>query len=386
MTEKGPAEKDQRRLIVHIVFRFDYGGLENGLVNLIHGTSGSGLRHTVIALTDATSFAERLPADVPVHCLGKRPGKDPAAYLRLYRLLRRLKPHVVHTRNIGTLDCALIAFVARVPIRVHGEHGWDVFDPDGSNRKYRLMRRVLSLFVHRIVTVSDDLRCWLVQTVGIPDTKVQHICNGVDTGRFRPRSERDRSVVPAQCTANGGVVVGSVTRFSAIKDPMNLVEAFVALSAVTAESGQAATLVMVGDGELHERARNRLAEAGLSGRAWLPGSRDDVPELLRSLDLFVLGSLKEGISNTILEAMASGLPIIASDAGGNAELINPGVNGELVPPGDRGGLARRLAAYIGDPDLRKTHGKASRARALSQFSLDGMIDKYRSMYFDLLTQ
>ena len=131
-------------LVVHIVVRFDYGGLENGLVNLINRMPSSCARHTVIALTAATEFASRIESDgVQVYAIGKRPGKDPAAYVRLYKLLRRLRPDVVHTRNLGTLDCQVVALLAGVRRRVHSEHGWDTTDQEGRSRKYRALRRVL---------------------------------------------------------------------------------------------------------------------------------------------------------------------------------------------------------------------------------------------------
>jgi sugar transferase (PEP-CTERM/EpsH1 system associated) len=362
------------------VFRFDYGGLENGLVNLVNGSANARFRHAIVALTESTEFRNRLREPVPVFAIGKRPGKDPAAYWRLYKLLRTLKPAAVHTRNIGTLDCALVAFLARVPVRIHGEHGWDVFDPDGTNPKYRLLRRTLARFVQMFVTVSDDLRKWLVTVVGIPAAKVTRICNGVDAQRFRPAADGEQRDLPPELGATGGVVVGSVTRFSAIKDPLNLVEAFIRVRSSGTPAARSLRLVMVGDGELREAALARLEEAGAASAAWLPGSRDDVAALMRCMDIFVLGSLREGVSNTILEAMATGLPVIASDTGGNVELIERGETGMLVPPGDRDALAAAIAAYANDAPLRRRHGERARARAVTQFSTEAMLAGYRSLY------
>src|SRR5690606_27113430 len=167
-TQMSRARNTARHMIVHIVHRFDYGGLENGVVNVINETSGLGLRHAVVTLTEATDFSRRLLGDVSVYAIGKRPGKDLRAYMRLFRLLRELRPAVVHTRNVGTIDCSLIAFLAGVPARVHGEHGWDVYDPDGTNPKYQRIRRIFGRFVNRFVTVSEDLCNWLVSNVGLP--------------------------------------------------------------------------------------------------------------------------------------------------------------------------------------------------------------------------
>ncbi|MEL7185048.1 MAG: TIGR03088 family PEP-CTERM/XrtA system glycosyltransferase [Pseudomonadota bacterium] len=360
--------------VTHIVFRFDYGGLENGVVNVITGLQEESMRHSVIALTQATEFAARLPDGVDVHSLGKKPGKDFGSYFRLFKLLRKLRPDIVHTRNMGTMDCALVAFLARVPVRIHGEHGWDVFDPDGTNPKYRLIRRILHCFVQRIVTVSDDLKQWLVSVVQIPPGKVQQICNGVDVKRFAPTASDGTN------SADDAIVIGSVTRFSAIKDPMNLVEAFIQLQDRDVCQGMTCRLVMLGDGELHAKAVARLEAAGLSEFVSLPGSRDDVADALRRMDIFVLGSLREGISNTVLEAMATGLPVIASDTGGNRELIVNGETGALVPPGDRAALAAAIAEYLIDTKRRRQHGAESRERAVSQYSIQTMVDNYRALY------
>lgn len=370
---------DPRPLIAHVVFRFDYGGLENGLVNLVNRLPAEQFRHAVIALTQASDFARRIRREgATVHALHKRPGKDPQAYWRLFRLLRSLRPAIVHTRNFGTLDCTLTAGLARVPCRIHGEHGWDVYDPDGERHKYRLARRGLSPLIDEFVAVSRDLEHWLVERVGISARKVIHICNGVDTNRFRPAARASRSRVPEDWRRPEIVVIGTVTRFAQIKDPLNLVRAFIELR--REPIGRCARLLMVGDGELKGEAEALLKSAGAHDAAWLPGAREDIPELLREVDIFVLGSKREGISNTILEAMASGLPVVATATGGNRELVRDGVSGRLVPPGDLGALARTLCEYVGDAARREAHGRAARVLTEQEYSLDKMIGSYGVLY------
>jgi sugar transferase (PEP-CTERM/EpsH1 system associated) len=364
---------DMRPLIAHIVFRFDYGGLENGVVNVVNGLPEQLFRHAIIALTEASEFRDRIRRrDVSVHALGKRPGKDPAAYVRLFRLLKQLRPAITHSRNLATLDSAVVASLAGVPHRIHGEHGWDVYDPDGTSRKYRALRRLASPAIARFVTVSRELERWLTNDVGISAAKVTRICNGVDTEKFLPARPRGGRFPP------DSVVIGSVTRFAAIKDPLNLVRAFVA--ARRDPAGSRLRLVMVGDGPLKADAGRMLQDAGLAGDAWLPGSRDDVAQLLRELDVFVLGSLREGISNTVLEAMSSALPVIASRTGGNLELIDDGVTGRLVAPGDSGALAQALLAYAREPSMRTGHGAAGRARVEKEYSLHRMLRDYEGLY------
>ncbi|HEY7739919.1 MAG TPA: TIGR03088 family PEP-CTERM/XrtA system glycosyltransferase [Steroidobacteraceae bacterium] len=365
---------DRRPLIAHVVFRFDIGGLENGVVNLINGLPENEFRHAVIALTEASDFRERIGrSDVAVHALGKRPGKDPAAYWRLYRLLRQLRPAIVHTRNLGTLECAAVAALAGVPYRIHGEHGWDVHDPDGKVWKYRVLRKLLNPFIHQFVTVSRDLQQWLLTQVGIAPAKVWHICNGVDTQRFRP--------APAARADRGNiVVVGSVLRFEPIKDPLNLVRAFLKARRELAGRRVDLRLMVAGDGPLRAQALKLLVADRAAAAVFMPGARNDIPDFLRALDVFVLGSQREGISNTVLEAMASGLPVIATATGGNLELIAANVNGRLVPTGDSNALSQAIVAYAEDAQLRREQGRASRVRAESEYSLTRMLKDYRLLY------
>ncbi|MEX2123362.1 MAG: TIGR03088 family PEP-CTERM/XrtA system glycosyltransferase [Woeseia sp.] len=374
-----------RPLIAHIVFRFDYGGLENGLVNLINRMPDDEYGHCIISLTEASDFQKRIQKPgVTVHCLEKRAGKDFKSYLRLYRLFRKLKPTIVHTRNLGTLECLFVAWLARAPVRIHGEHGWDIYDPDGSRRKYRLLRQFMARFIDRFVAVSDELAEWLATTVGIPEARIVRICNGVDTGKFHPREKPDHENLPVDIFPEGCVIVGSVTRFSPIKDPLNLVKAFIELQNRPKRAVNNSRLLMIGNGELHGEAQNRIRDAELQSSAWLPGSRDDIPDMLRKMDIFVLGSLREGISNTILEAMASGLPVIATATGGNLELIVEGETGKLVPSSDSKALADAINVYATDADTRRRHGKRARERACEQFSLAVMVNSYLRLYRDAL--
>lgn len=386
-----------RPLIVHIVFSFDYGGMENGLVNLINRLPADRFEHAIIALSNVSEFRNRLQRDdVRMFALGKRPGNDLGVYARLWRLLRQLRPAIVHTRNWGTFDCNVIAWLAGVPARVHGEHGWDVHDPDGANRRHQQVRRLLGPLLRRFITVSEDLRRYLVDRVGIDTRRVTHICNGVDTERFHPRATSTEAAVAAAAAVEaraqcgfpvasfppGCLVIGTVSRFSAIKDPQNLVRAFIELHATLGQT-LPLRLCMIGDGPLRADCLRILAENGLAEHAWLPGARDDIPELLRAMDLFVLGSLREGISNTILEAMASGLPVIATRTGGNPELIIDGQTGSLVPVGDASALAEALATYVRTPALRQRAAQQARQAAVDEYSLATMTQRYLDVYKQL---
>ena len=141
---------------------------------------------------------------------------------------------------------------------------------------------------------------------------------------------------------------------------------------------------MVGDGPLRDRVELVLGSAGLREQAWLPGERSDVPDILRGLDCFVLPSLSEGVSNTILEAMATGLPVVATRVGGNPELVDDGVTGRLVPSADSEAMATAILAYFDDPATARQHARAARQAAVQRFSLDRMVRDYLSLYDGLL--
>ena len=378
--------RDPRPLIAHVVHRFDVGGLENGVVNLINRLPAGDFRHAVVALTEITAFRDRVARDdVTFHPIGKGDGHGFKVYPALYRLFRALRPAIVHTRNLAALEATVPAAIAGVPVRIHGEHGWDVADLVGSSRKYRLLRRIYRPFVHRYVALSQGLESYLIDAVGVPPARVARICNGVDTARFAPARDGARAPIAGSPFNHPDLwVVGTVGRLQHVKDPVTLARAFVRALALVPGAAQRMRLAIVGDGALRAEVEDVLAKARAAHLAWLPGERADVPACLRGLDCFVLPSRAEGISNTILEAMATGLPVIATNVGGNPELIEEGVTGVLVPPEDPEALAREIVACFRAPQLAAARGRGGRARAEQLFSLDGMVRRYGELYRDLL--
>jgi sugar transferase (PEP-CTERM/EpsH1 system associated) len=385
-TMRSPAA-DPRPLVAHVLHRFDVGGLENGVVNLINRLPADRFRHAVIALTEVSDFRRRVQRDdVTFHALNKPPGQGLRVAPKLVRLLREIAPAVVHTRNLGALEMTLPAAWAGVPVRVHGEHGWDSHDPDGSRRRFRLVRRVYRPFVHHYVALSRQLQSYLVDAIGVPPPRVELICNGVDTARFQPAAGGREPIAGSPFDAPDLWLVGSVGRLQPIKDPLLLARAFVRALEIAPAARARLRLVVAGDGALRAALEQSLQQAGVASLAWLAGERDDVPALLRGLDAFVLPSRAEGISNTILEAMASGLPIVATDVGGNRDLIEPGLTGTLVPAGDVESMARALLDDLADPDGARQRGRNARMAAQRRFSLDGMVSAYGDLYERLLAQ
>ncbi|MBK7814113.1 MAG: TIGR03088 family PEP-CTERM/XrtA system glycosyltransferase [Rhodocyclaceae bacterium] len=375
---------DARPLVVHVMYRFDVGGLENGVVNLINRMPAEAYRHAVLALTEVTDFRRRIARDdVEFISLAKPPGHLWWLYPRLFRLFRQLRPAIVHSRNLAALEVAVPAWAAGVPVRIHGEHGRDVGDLEGLNKTYQWLRRLYNPFVTHFIALSRDLENYLLDPVGIARRKVVQIYNGVDAERFHPA---DGLPIIDGCPFRRPQhwLVGTVGRMQTVKDQTLLARAFVRALAREPALRQRLRLVMVGEGPLRAQAQEMLDAAGVADLAWLPGERHDVPDIVRGLDCFVLPSLAEGISNTILEAMASGLPVIATRVGGNPELVLEGETGRLVPVGDVEALASALIDDAHAPEADRAAGLAGRWQVERRFSMDSMVAAYRGLYDELL--
>jgi sugar transferase (PEP-CTERM/EpsH1 system associated) len=372
---------------MHVVHRFDTGGLENGVVNLINHMSRGAYRHMVVSLTDVTDFRNRLqPNNVECIALHKPPGHGAMLYSRLWRLLRQHRPAIVHTRNLAALEMQAAAWAARVPARIHGEHGRDVEDLDGNSRRHQRVRRLYSPFVHRYVALSQDLANYLADRVGIAPTRVEQIYNGVDAERFCPPLGGPQPIAGAPFGAPRHWLIGTVGRMQTVKHQTLLARAFVRLLELQPALCGRARLVMVGDGPLRSQAQAILAEAGVAHLAWLPGELAAVPAVMQGLHCFVLPSLAEGVSNTILEAMASGVPVIATDVGGNAELVTHGVTGEVVPSDDVDAMAAALLRQATDPTQADAMGLAGRVEVERRFSLQAMVSAYHALYDQALRE
>lgn len=379
-----PDEASRRTRILHVVHRFGVGGMENGVVNLINGLPPEFAEHIVVALTEVdAAFARRVRrTDTRFIALDRPPGQTARIFPRLYRLVRELQPTIFHTRNVGTLETQLVAWWAGVPVRLHGEHGWDVADLIGTNRRLHRLRRLMRPFVHRQIALSAPTHRYLAQRVGVPADRISEICNGVDVNRFAPASDRAalriRLTLPG--TSADTFLVGAVGRLAAVKNLPLLLRAFALARTRSDGFRHSARLVLVGDGPERRALAGLIEELALESCCHLAGARDDVPQWLQALDLLCLPSLAEGISNAILEAMASGVPVVATDVGGNAELIRNGMTGWLVPSQDVEALTTRLLAGFADRSTLVRAGAAARQLAVTQFSLERMISTYHQVY------
>ena len=385
MVQSLTKELQQPPLIAHVIYRLGVGGLENGLINLINQMPTDNYRHMIICLKGSTQFSERLKRkDVQIIDLKKKDGQDWPSFFTFYRLLREYKVDIVHTRNLAAIEYQVPAFLAGVKYRVHGEHGWDTFDPEGNNKKYQCLRRLLSPLIQVFIPLSLHLQAYLTDKVKIPEHKIIRICNGVDTEKFYPEKTKHQLVDCPLPFAESNVYIGTVGRMHGVKDQMTLVNAFIFLMQTHTELTGQVYLLLIGDGPLRAQAIELLEKHQLLQYVWLPGERQDIAEIMRMLDIFILPSQAEGISNTILEAMATGLPVIATSVGGNPELVDENNTGFLVPPENPEAMANVMYTLIVDKQKRKTQGENAVQRVQENFSIQAMVNEYTNIYDSLV--
>jgi sugar transferase (PEP-CTERM/EpsH1 system associated) len=361
---------DPRLHIAHVVLSLQPGGLENGVVNVVNGLDADRFRSTVICLKQAGEFAQRLKAPgTTVHTMGLQPGNDWGLPWRLSRLLRREGVDVVHTRNAESFFYgAAAAKLGGIRHLVHSEHGRTF---DDKPARFRL-QRLLSSGADAIFTVSEQLKRDLCVHVGLAPRKVEVLYNGVDLSRFG--STRREAARVALGLAKDTIVVGSVGRLVSVKNYALLIRAL-------RDPGLAkVSTILIGEGPERAALEQQIQSDGLSDRVRLLGHRDDVHTLLSALDVFVLPSLSEGMSNTLLEAMACGVPPVASRVGGNGEIVADGVHGRLFASGDEQALRAALLELCLDEQRRKAFGQAGQHRVKSAFDLGVMVRNYESLY------
>jgi sugar transferase (PEP-CTERM/EpsH1 system associated) len=357
--------------ILHILHAFSHGGLENGIVNIING-SPPDLDHELCLLTSAGEFLSRLHKPIRYYELHKKPGNSINIVLQLRRVIRESGSDVVHTRNWAAFDGVLAACLCPGVTVLHGEHGRDMIDPDGAFVRRNLFRRLVSPRINRFTTVSENLQRWLCEKVKIPKKKITLIRNGVDTNRFRPN--RDSRLRKELGIADSEFVIGTIGRLDPVKNHAGLIRAFAALA------NRNTRLVIVGDGPERGNLNALIQSLDLSAHAILVGYRGDTEHFYGIFDVFVLNSFAEGMSNTILEAMASGLPVICTAVGANSELVQDCVTGTVIASKEEALLAESIKAYRSSELLCRQTGSNARELVLKSFSLSWMIKQYNDLY------
>lgn len=374
-SKSASVDRPHRIRVAHLMFSLEPGGLENGVVNISNRLDRAEFKTDIICLDSIGAFSSRLLPDVEVACLSRNRGFSVSTVTRLARQIRRIRPDVVHTHNLGPLIYAVLArclSFTRVPI-LHGEH-CDLQKDEMQPRRIR-QRRILYRFCRRVHGVSVGLKDHLV-SLGFSPEKVTAVVNGVDCDRFHPPSDRSRAKELAGL--QGDVqVIGMVGRFIARKRHLLMLEAF----SLIAHHNVNSVLLLLGDsGETKDAILSAIELHPFRDRILWVGHQDDPAPWYEAMDLLVMPSSSEGLSNALLEAMACGVPGIAHPACGAAEVIDNGVNGILRAIESPEELAEVVSGLLSDTNLLANLARQARTTAESKFSIHGMVSSYASLY------
>lgn len=365
--------------VMHVIRSLDTGGMEIMLLELLRKLDTKKFRPLVCCLEGQGSNAQEAEGmGVKVVAEKKKDGFDPGLIFRLARLLKRERVVICHSHNyLAQVYSTVASRLSRTPVTVHTQHGMAWL----YRRKRWIKRRFLSYIADKTITVSTGARDAYIRSLRLPSHKVAVVPNGVDLTLFRSRPEAvmKREEIGLK---NGDMVVGTVARLSPEKDHFNLLRAF---SLVTSSRGNV-KLLLVGDGPMRDKLKEMVRASGLMDKVVFLGNRRDVPELLNVIDIFVLPSLTEGLSMALLEAMATGKPIVATNVGGNPEIVMDGETGIIAPPRDPENMAGALLKILSNRELAREMGRKGRERVEKEFSLEKMTRGYEAIYEELLAK
>jgi len=376
----GPDTIAQRLRIMHVLDRLDVGGTEKAVMKLVRGLEPDLFEHYICALRGAGNIPGEWASGVTILQAGQRGETFQFNVPRLVRLLRAVRPAIVHSRNWGGIEAIVAARIAGVPVAIHSEHGYELEMLSGLPFHRRLLRHGVYRMASAVATVTHDLRTYHAAQAWWRPEVIKVLYNGVDGREFSPQPQvrdavRQRLGIPADA-----LVVGSVGRMVPLKDFTTLLQA----AEVLVPEAPNLQVLLVGSGPELTRLQSLAANSPqLAGRVVFPGPVDDVADVLNAMDIFVLPTLIEGMSNTLLEALAVGLPVVATRVGGNPEILAEGECGFLFTPQALPELVGRLKTLLRNSRLRADFGRAARERALQHFSLERMLQRYRDLYIDL---
>jgi sugar transferase (PEP-CTERM/EpsH1 system associated) len=365
--------------ILHVVHSLTRGGLENGLVNLVNLLPTDEFEHAICCLDASGEMADRITRSIEIFELHRKP-HDAKLPFRLAKVIRHWRPDIIHCRNWNSwFDTVIAHFMARTPATlVWSFHGFAAGDYFPFRRK--IISRMLSLYTAELFAVCKDSAQRYAFKTSIPARRFATLYNGVNTLKFQPKpQERQRLRIQLNIPLDK-VVILTVASLTPIKNHTALIDSIKILINMYHQSPM---VLFLGDGSLRSTLQDKIATQGLNDFIKILGNRDNIPDYLAAADIFVLPSRLEGMSNAILEAMATGLPIVANNCGGNREIITPKETGYLCELDNPKEIADALNQLIGNKGLRETMGRNARIKAEQVFSIDAMIANYRRYYLDV---
>jgi sugar transferase (PEP-CTERM/EpsH1 system associated) len=373
---------EERIKILHVLDSLAIGGMERVVIDVVNGLDGGRFSQVICCVSRLGEAAQQVRGEVRCYDMGKGAKRDLLMPLRLARVLRRERPDIVHTQSWSGIDGVIAGKIAGGARIVHSEHGRNLpyihFEP----LKRKLARRAIYHLADVVFTVSEETRDYYCRETGFPRERMRVIPNGVPVARFE--AAQANGARGELGVAADDFVIGIVSRLNPTKDILTLARAFARLYCGQREPRL--KLLIVGDGEGRAELENFAAEQGLKHAIIFAGLRQDVPRLLRAMDVFALSSLSEGMPITVLEAMCAALPVVATRVGANPELIAEGETGFLVEPRADEQMAERLARLMVDRGLARRFGAAGRRKVEQQYSLDVMLRRYEELYLSLMSR
>ncbi len=371
-----------KKRALHIVNSFDVGGMENGLVNLVNYSDNSIICHAVCALCGIGRAGALInQKTTKLFLLTNDSGKvNRTIFIDIYKVIKKVKPDIIHIRHWGPLWDTTIAHLLtfRRSRLVFSYHGKTYHEYCSRNKVTSFKRKILLRFIDQVVTLNEDMLVTLRNEERIAGP-ITVIPNGVDTKKFSP-SLLKKELKKQLNLPSGKLLFGTVGRLSKIKDIATIIRA----SNLMKKKKKDFAVFIIGDGAENKTLAKSIKDYDVGDVVFLLGGKHNVHQYLKCFDVYIQASLYEGFSNTILEAISSGLPAIVSRVGGNPDLVRKGENGFLFSPGDDETLASQMAELADDKTMRNTFSLNSREMAVSRWSIVKMIDGYEKFYLNCL--
>lgn len=368
----------RRIRILHVVNSFDVGGMENGVVNILNCIDSNAFEHAVCSLKGLGKAADRVTANNTVfYDLSiKQAINFRTIFIDIAKVILSFNPDIIHVRHWGPLwDTVIAHFITiRCAKLIFSFHGKTYDEYCKKNYLINFKKRLLLKFVTQILTLNQNMKDTLIREYNVSQN-VEIIPNGVDTERFKPCREndniRDLLDLPKDC-----FIIGTIGRLSRIKDVDTVIKSCNSLI----KKLDNVYLVVVGDGRSMQPLQQMVSRYNLDHVVRFVGNKVNVDYYLKCFDVYVQSSLYEGFSNTILEAMATGLPVVVTDVGGNISLVENNKNGFLFKPGDYNRLEYFIEKIYNSAQLKSELGNCSRVQAVRKWSIGNMIELYSEFY------
>lgn len=375
-------DPSDRIVVGHMIYAFTVGGEERELLNIIRYGNKERFLHVIVSFTEVGAFGEEAQRlGFRVLSLNKKMGNDFSLPFRIAKLISTYGVRVIHARGWATLvEAALASRLARVRGSIYAFHGRTYDDLQGRSIKRQMIQSFFVRAYDRIVTLNSLMKREFSRECRLSEDKIDVIANGIELDRFSPSSNRS-ALREAHGIPLDRFVIGNVGRLDPVKNHETLLRAVYGLK----QRGRRPYLVIVGEGQSRAALESLIASLDLADDVRLSGFSKRIPELLNCMDLYVQSSLYEGSSHTLVEAMACGLPVVATDVGGTADLFEDGREGFRFKPRDENALLELIAKIQDDPQLRRTMGYHARDRALKLFSVEMMVKRYEQIYHELAT-